>query len=77
MNTKNNWIEIGSRTKSFRLGDEPELIHIIKTGYSDTFMVVFESGYDHIGDIKIMSSKEILESSEIDLSNWADFTNVP
>lgn len=60
MNMKNKWTEVGYRTRSFRLGSEPEVIHIIKTGYSDTFMVVYESGYEMIGDLKIMSSRQIL-----------------
>lgn len=75
MNTENNWKEIGSRTRSFRLESEPELLHIIKTGYSDTFMVVDESGYDMMGDLKIMSSGQILETFGIDIREWADYTN--
>jgi len=71
---KTKWAEIGSRTRSFRLGSEPELIHIIKTGYSDTFMVVDETGYDMMGDLKIMSSKQILENFGIDIrEEWAEY----
>ena len=70
-----NWIEIGSRTRSFRLGSEPILIHIIKTGYSNTFMVIDEDGYEQMGDLKIMNSEQILEIYEIDISDWTDFTN--
>ena len=32
---KLKWIESGNVTKTFRLEDEPELIHVIKTGFKD------------------------------------------
>jgi hypothetical protein len=40
------WIECSSEVKSFRLEDEPELIHVIKTGFNDEYMVVREDAYE-------------------------------
>lgn len=64
-----DWKEIEPRTRTFRLGDEPELIHIIKTGYFDTYMIVYESGYEMIGDLKIMSKEQILAEYNIEIDN--------
>jgi hypothetical protein len=36
------WEEYQSTIKSFRLGEEPEVIHVIKTGFADKYMVVHE-----------------------------------
>lgn len=43
---KLKWIESGNVTKTFRLEDEPELIHVIKTGFKDKYMVVYEDAYE-------------------------------
>ena len=40
------WKQIKSNTKTFQLGEEPELIHIIKTGHEDQYIVVFEDAYE-------------------------------
>jgi hypothetical protein len=49
---KIKWIENMNVTKTFRLGDEPELIHIIKTGFKDKYMVVYEDAYElNLGEV--------------------------
>jgi len=65
-----NWIKIGNRTRTYQLNSEPELIHIIKTGYHDTYMVVFEDGYENVGDLKIYTEQEIYEDFGIILEDW-------
>lgn len=65
---ESSWKEIENRTRTFRLRNEPELIHIIKTGYVDTYMIVYESGYEMMGDIQIMTSQQILEVYGIDIN---------
>jgi hypothetical protein len=54
------WIEIDNRTKSFKLEDEPEVIHVIKTGFVDKYMVVFEDAYElSLGDVIFGTKSEI------------------
>jgi hypothetical protein len=49
---KIKWIENKNVTKTFRLGNEPELIHIIKTGFKDKYMVVYEDAYElNLGEV--------------------------
>ena len=36
------WEPIDGNIQSFQLGCEPELIHVIKTGFNDKYMVVYE-----------------------------------
>lgn len=54
------WIEINNVIKTFRLEDEPELIHVIKTGFKDKYMVVYEDAYElNIGKVTYGSKSEI------------------
>jgi hypothetical protein len=54
------WIESGNVTKTFRLQDEPELIHVIKTGFKDKYMVVYEDAYElNIGKVTYGTKTEI------------------
>lgn len=54
------WIETKNVTKTFRLGDEPELIHVIKTGFEDKYMLIYEDAYDlNTGDIIFGTKIEI------------------
>jgi len=57
---KLKWIESGNVTKTFRLEDEPELIHVIKTGFEDKYMVVYEDAYGlNIGKVTYGTKAEI------------------
>ena len=55
-----NWKEIPSTAQCFQLDDEPELIHVIKTGFRDMYMVVHEDAYEYsIGKVEFGTKKDI------------------
>lgn len=57
---KLKWIESSNVTKIFRLEDEPELIHVIKTGFKDKYIVVYEDAYElNIGKVTYGTKAEI------------------
>jgi len=65
---KLKWKEINSNCRTFQLGEEPELIHIIKTGFSDKYMVVYEDAHElNLGGVAFHSKKEIEEGYNIKL----------
>lgn len=60
MSVFSEWIESSNVTKTFRLKDEPELIHVIKTGFEDKYMVVHEDAYEiNIGKVTYGTKMEI------------------
>jgi hypothetical protein len=67
--TKLEWIEIkGAEYRRFQWGTEPELIHIIKTGFEDRYMVIWEDAYElHLGNVDFLSKQEIEEKFKIKL----------
>ena len=60
------WNEIETNTvKTYQLGEEPELIHVIKIRYNE-FMVVHEDGYDmKTGEVEFMTSKRLEDKYNI------------
>ncbi|CAB4175421.1 hypothetical protein UFOVP1247_148 [uncultured Caudovirales phage] len=55
-----NWTEIPSTSQCFQLEDEPELIHVIKTGFRDMYMVVHEDAYEYsIGKVEFGTREDI------------------
>lgn len=66
---KLEWKEIkGAEYRCFQWGDEPELIHIIQTGFEDRYMIVWEDAYElHLGNVDLLSKKEIEEKFKIKL----------
>jgi hypothetical protein len=63
------WIKIPGKCLTFRLSDEPELIHIIKTGFEDRYLLVWEDAYElMLGKVEILSKKEMEERFQIDIS---------
>lgn len=65
---KLKWIEIKSLVKTFNLKDEPELIHIIKTGYRDEYMIVYEDAHNlNTGKVEFANKKQIKDKYGIDL----------
>lgn len=55
-----DWKEIKSTSQCFQLGDEPELIHIIKTGFQDMYMVVHEDAYQYsMGKVEFGTKKDV------------------
>lgn len=58
---KKGWVEMNSPTRTFQYGDEPELIHIIKTGFKDRYMIVWEDAYElNIGKVEFCTASVIL-----------------
>lgn len=54
------WNEIKSTNQCFQLGNEPELIHVIKTGFRDMYMVVHEDAYEYsIGKVEFGTKQDI------------------
>ena len=66
---KANWLPSKNRTESFYLQEEPEMMHVIKTGFKDRYMVVYEDAYDqHTGQVITGTKAEIEEMYSITLS---------
>ena len=64
-----NWKLISSKTWCFQLGEEPELIHVIKTGFKDMYMVVHEDAYQYdLGKVEMGSREEIENRYNIELN---------
>lgn len=56
----NNWKEIKSTAQCFELEGEPELIHVIKTGFRDMYMVVHEDAYEYsLGKVEIGTKNDV------------------
>jgi hypothetical protein len=63
------WKEIKAHsTRTFQLGTEPEVIHIIKTGFEDKYIVTWEDAYElMIGNTQILTKGEIKHKYDIEL----------
>jgi hypothetical protein len=61
------WKEIKAHSmRTFQLGDEPEVIHIIKTGFEDKYIVTWEDAYElMIGNTQILTKEEIKHNNDI------------
>jgi len=69
METTTKWSITKNREyKSFQYGDEPELIHIIKTGFTDLYIVVSEDAdMVNLGKTILLSKQGIKDKFDIDL----------
>ncbi len=55
-----DWKEIKSTAQCFQLGNEPELIHVIKTGFKDMYMVLHEDAYEFsLGKVEMGTKQEV------------------
>jgi hypothetical protein len=62
------WHEVKNDVRTFKLGEEPELIHIIKTGFKNKYMVVSEDAYElHLGEVRFYTKEAIWEKLHIRL----------
>jgi hypothetical protein len=63
------WKEIKpAEIRTFQLGDDPELIHIIKTGFRDRYIVTAEDAYELVlGTTEILTKNEIKHKYDIEL----------
>jgi hypothetical protein len=63
------WKEIKSKTWCFQLGEEPELIHVIETGFKDMYMVVHEDAYQQLmGKVEFGTKKDVEVRYKIELT---------
>lgn len=54
------WKEIPSQAQCFHLDGEPELIHVIRTGFKDLYMVVHEDAFQQVlGQVEMGTKEEI------------------
>ena len=54
------WKEIPSKAQCFQLSGEPELIHVIKTGFNDLYMAVHEDAYQFsLGKVEFGTKEDI------------------
>jgi hypothetical protein len=61
-------IEVKSNSRTFQWSGEPELIHIIRTGFKDRYMVVHEDAYEHsLGKVELLSKNEIQNIYSIEI----------
>ena len=57
---------VSHEVKTYQFKDNPELIHIIKTGFVDKYIVVYEDAYElHIGETEILTRKQIKKNFNI------------
>ncbi len=64
-----NWYEIQSKVQSFHYKDDPELIHIIKTGSPNSYILVYEDGYQlDTGKTEILTKETIEKRFNITLT---------
>jgi len=64
------WNLIKSNISTFQFGQEPELIHIIKTGHKNQYIIVYEDAYEYMnGKCELLSSEGIKKKFDIDISD--------
>jgi len=61
MSRKQIWTETETNNcRTFRLGEESELLHIIKMGFKNKYLVVREYGYDYTqGQITVLTAEKV------------------
>lgn len=63
-----SWKKIKSNVQSFQYEGAPEVVHIIKTGFTDYYMAVHEDAYEmRTGHVYFGSKKEIEDRYKITL----------
>ena len=57
----NNWKETPcENVKRYQLGDDPEIIYVIKTGFENKYVVVSEDAYEYnVGNSKLMTKQKV------------------
>ena len=61
-------VEIESPCRTFQWKGEPELIHVIKTGFRNRYMIVHEDAYEYsLGTVEFMSKERIKEIYKIEI----------
>ena len=63
-----NYHKIENNVISFQDGDEPEIIHIIKTGFEDRYIVLYEDAYEmYLGQTDVLTKAEVEKKFKITL----------
>jgi len=63
-----SWKKFNAIVKSFKLEDEPEVIHVIKTGFKDKYMVASDNAYQiDTHKVEFGTKKEIEDKFKIKL----------
>jgi len=61
-----SWHKVPNKVDSYQLGEEPVVIHIIKTGFKDKYIVVCEDAYELcIAESKTMTKQQIQDKYKI------------
>lgn len=64
------WIKTNNVTTTFKLRDEPVLIHVIKTGFENKYMIVYEDAYDlNTGKVEFKTKEELHAEYGIEISS--------
>lgn len=64
-----SWYKIENRTESFLLEKEPYIIHVIKTGFVDKYMIVYEDPFElYLGEVSFNTKEEVEKKYNIKLS---------
>ena len=72
------WNQVKSNTKSFQFGEEPELIHIIKTGHNDQYIIAYEDAYEYLnGQCELLTSEGVFKKFGINIKDIELRENYP
>jgi hypothetical protein len=60
--------EIKSPCRTFQICNDPELIHVIKTGFKNRYMIVHEDAYEFLlGKVEFKTREEIKKIYDIEV----------
>jgi len=63
------YVKVANTVHTYQLNDEPELIHVIKTGFDDLYIVVYEDAYmNRTGITQTCTAKELETKFGIDIN---------
>jgi hypothetical protein len=65
----NKWEEFPCKNvRRYQLGDFPEIIYVIKTGFENKYIVVSEDAYEYnLGNSKLMTKQKVERLYKIEL----------
>jgi hypothetical protein len=56
------------RCRTFQLGEEPELLHIIKSGFENEYIVVYEDAHEiDYGKAEVLTKEQVKHKFNIEL----------
>jgi len=62
------WKEVKSTTRTFQFGDEPEVIHITKTGHNNLYVVTYDDAYQYFtGRTELCTKEDLKQKFSIDI----------